>query len=148
MGQQPMTWIWAAKQNYPAHRPFTKCSSCMVRQVVLYYTNQPFLHRGTTYEKPHHGLSLLKNFRGQSLLFAFWWCHHVQSTIARPFVKLANWGHLWNWNNLVTMAPHAYAHCGGIATSNIYKYTMVLYLNIQQLALYLIQKYTNSEIWA
>jgi len=28
------------------------------------------------------------------------------------------------------MAPPGYAHGGGIATSSIYKYTMVLYLDI------------------
>jgi len=37
-----------------------------------------------------------------------------------------------------------YAHRGGIANS-VYKYTMVLYLDIQHLALKLIWKHINSE---
>jgi len=32
--------------------------------------------------------------------------------------------------NLVAMPPPCYAHGGGIATSCIYKYTIVLYLDI------------------
>ena len=45
----------------------------------------------------------------QSLLFAFRWRHHVHSTVVRPFCKIDKMG---------------------IATSSIYKHTMVLYLNI------------------
>ena len=40
------------------------------------------------------GPSLLKNFGGQTLLFAFRWRHRVHSTLVRPSVKLAKWGHI------------------------------------------------------
>jgi len=30
----------------------------------------------------------------------------------------------------MNMAPSGYAHGGGIATSSVYKYTMVLYLDV------------------
>ena len=79
---------------------------------------------------------------GQSLLFAFRWRHHIHSAVVRPFCKIRKMGStLWNWYNVVTMARTGYAHRGGIATSSIYKYTMVLCLDIYHLALHLIWKH-------
>jgi len=40
--------------------------------------------------------------------------------------------------HFVTMSPYGYAHGGGTATSSVYKYTVVLYLDIEHLALHLI----------
>jgi len=60
-----------AKQNHPAHSLFTKCSTCMVRLVVLCFINLPslqlhvlqYLSRSTC-EKPHCAINVLCHFLG------------------------------------------------------------------------------------
>jgi len=35
--------LWPAKQHHPARSPFTNCSNCMARPVLLYFMNLPSL---------------------------------------------------------------------------------------------------------
>jgi len=56
----------SVKQNHPARRPFTNCSNCMDRLVVLYFMNLPSLqhllfhtYEEILYEKPHSALHVL-----------------------------------------------------------------------------------------
>jgi len=41
---RPGGHIRPTKQNYPVRSPFTDCSNCMDRLVVLYFINLPSLH--------------------------------------------------------------------------------------------------------
>jgi len=40
---QPAGRIWPAKQNHPARSPFTNCSNCMTRLLVLHFMTVPSL---------------------------------------------------------------------------------------------------------